>query len=175
MNRHPGGRAHTRRLLELAGLPAGARLLDLGAGDGESVRLLRALGYEAEGIDLSPRGEGVRRGDLLHAPYPDASFDALLSQCAFWLSGDAAGAFRESFRLLRPGGVLLFSDVCFDAPEPAAAAAGFRIEHGEDMTAAWRDYYLEALWRGTADCCGIRGGCRYKLLICRKEETNGPV
>ena len=41
MNGHPGGIAHTRHLLDLASLPAGARILDLGAGAGESVLLMR--------------------------------------------------------------------------------------------------------------------------------------
>ncbi len=169
MNRHPGGEAHTRRLLALAALPVGSRILDLGAGEGESLPLLRSLGYEAAGLDLAPRGPGVEKGDLLHAPWPDASFDGLLSQCAFFLSGDLPGAYREAWRLLRPGGVLMLSDVCFEAPEPLAEAAGFRVEYAEDMTAAWREYYLEAIWRGTAECCGIRGKCAYRLLICRKE------
>ena len=35
MNGHPGGIEHTRRMLMLADLPAGARILDMGAGSGE--------------------------------------------------------------------------------------------------------------------------------------------
>ena len=53
MNRHPGGEEHTRRMLDLAALPEGAKLLDLGAGAGESVALMRALGYDAAGNLLS--------------------------------------------------------------------------------------------------------------------------
>ena len=175
MNGHPGGEEHTRRMLQLAAIPAGGRILDLGAGAGESVRLLRSLGYRAEGIDLAPRSGEAQRGDLLRAPYPDASFDGLLSQCAFYLSGDVSAAFRESFRLLKPGGALLFSDVCFEDPVPLAEAAGFRVEYDEDLTCAWREYYLEAIWRGTAETCRIRGKCFYRMLICRKEEEYGPV
>ena len=48
MTRHPGD---TRHLIELADLKPGARVLDLGAGDGDGVRLLRSLGFEAYGID----------------------------------------------------------------------------------------------------------------------------
>ena len=91
MNGHPGGEEHTRRMLELAAIPAGGRILDLGAGAGESVRLMRRLGYRAEGIDLAPRSGEAQQGDLLRAPYPDASFDGLLSQCAFYLSGRVSG------------------------------------------------------------------------------------
>ena len=169
MGQHPGGDEHTLRMISLAKLPAGARILDLGAGEGEAVKLLRGLGYAAEGLDLKPGGPDVRQGNLLYAPWPDGSFDAILSQCAFFLSGDLPGAWREAYRLLKPGGAMLFSDVCFEAPEPLAEAAGFRVETAEDCTAAWREYYLESLWRGTAECCGIRGKCEYKLLICRKD------
>ncbi len=170
MNRHPGGVEHTRRMLALARLPEGASVLDLGAGDGETLALLRSLGYAARGIDWEPRSETVERGDLLRAPFPDGSFDAVLSQCAFFLSGDVPGAFREAYRLLRPGGTLLLSDLCFAPLRPPAEAAGFRILCQEDLTEAWREYYLEALWREELPCCEIpRGKSSYLLLIGRKD------
>ncbi len=170
MNAHPGGEAHTRRMLELAELPAGASVLDMGAGAGETVALLCGLGFQAEGIDLVPRSPWIRRGDLLHAPYPGGSFDAVLSQCAFFVSGDQPGALREAFRLLRPGGKLLLSDLFFASPEPLLREAGFALLGAEDLTEAWRDYYLEALWRGEAPCWERpRGKSSYWLLIGRKD------
>lgn len=174
MKSHPGGSEHTRRLIELAELPAGASVLDMGAGAGESLALLRSLGFAAEGIDLAPRAETVKRGDMLHSGLPDGGFDAVLSQCAFFVSGDQAGAIREAYRLLRAGGRLLLSDVFFTPPEPLLRKAGFRLLHAEDMTALWREYYLEALWRGGAPCCEIpKGKSRYWLLIAEKEQENG--
>ena len=70
MNGHPGGEKHSERMLALAAmqpvsLPSGARVLDLGAGDGSFLKLLRDRGYDAEGIDLAPRGAGVERGDCV--------------------------------------------------------------------------------------------------------------
>ena len=62
MRGHPGGEQHSRYLIELAFLDPPAKWLDMGAGDGSTVRLLRSLGHAAEGIDLEPRGEDVRRG-----------------------------------------------------------------------------------------------------------------
>ena len=170
MNAHPGGEAHTRRMLELAGLPAGASVLDLGAGAGETVALLRGLGFQAAGVDLAPRSPLVAQGDLLHSAYPDGCFDAAVSQCAFFVSGDQPGALREAYRLLRPGGKLLLSDVFFEAPLPLLTAAGFTLLRAEDLTDAWREYYLEALWREDAPCCEIpRGKSSYWLLIGRKD------
>ena len=170
MNGHPGGEEHTRRMLELAQLSAGASVLDMGAGAGETVALLRALGFRAEGIDLSPRSQQIARGDLLHCPYPEGSFDAVISQCAFFVSGDQPGALREAARVLKRGGLLLLSDLFFAAPEPLLKAAGFRVLQREDLTPRWREHYLEALWRGDAPCCEIpKGKSSYWLLIGRKD------
>ena len=171
MKGHPGGAEHTRRMLALAALPAGSRVLDLGAGAGETLKLLRERGFLARGIDLAPRGEDVEAGDFLHAPFPGESFDACISQCAFFLSGDVPGALREARRLLKPGGRLLLSDVFFAEPGPLLQAAGFALLASEDCTDAWRAHYLEALWRGDAPCCPIpKGKCRYWLLIAERRE-----
>ena len=179
MNAHPGGTEHTRCLLAFAaesGLSPGARVLDLGAGAGETVLLLQELGYAAEGIDLAPRSPAVREGDLLSADYPDETFDAVISQCAFFVSGDVPGALCESFRLLKPGSLLLLSDVAFDPLASEAEAAGFRVLWEEDMTGLWKDYYMEALWRGDELCCELpRKKCAYTALVCRKDKTNGSV
>ena len=176
MNGHPGGIEHTRRMLMLADLPAGASILDMGAGSGEAIKLLRNAGYEATGIDLEPRGEGVEQGSFLHTPYPGGCFDAVLSQCAFFVSGDQPGALREAYRLLRPGGKLLLSDVFFEAPVPLTEAAGFTVLHCEDLTPQWRAYYLEALWREETDCCVLpKGKCGYDIVIARKDGSDGPL
>ncbi len=169
MNGHPGGEAHTRRMLELAALPRGARILDMGAGAGEALRLLRESGFDAVGIDLVPRGKSVEQGDLLRAPFPDGGFDAVLSQCAFFVSGDQPAALREAYRLLKPGGKLLLSDLFFDDPAALLRAAGFTILCAEDLTEAWREYYLEALWREEAACCAVpKGKSSYWLLIAER-------
>ena len=169
MNGHPGGLEHTRRMLALSGVHSGARILDMGAGAGEAVALLHSLGYDAVGIDLEPRSALVQEGDMLCTGFESGSFDAILSQCAFTVSGDVPGALREARRLLRPGGTLMLSDVFFEGPEEYIEQAGFRLACKEDMTALWREYYLEALWRGDVNCCVGRGKSSYWLLICEKE------
>ena len=169
MRSHPGGEAHTRRMLELAGLPEGARVLDMGAGAGEALAILREHGFDALGIDLEPRSADVERADFLHAPFPDASFDAVLSQCAFFVSGDPRAALREAHRQLRPNGTLLLSDVFFEEPGAMLEEARFEITHREDMTPLWREYILDALWRDEESCCEIpRGKCGYWMIIGRK-------
>lgn len=174
MNRHPGGEEHTRHMLELSGLRPPARVLDLGAGAGESVKLLRSLGFQAEGIDLQPRSDAVKEGDLLKTGLPGERYDAVLSQCAFTLSGDVSGALSEAWRVLKPGGLLLWSDLLFQQPEGLLEAAGLTPVAAEDMTAQWREYYLEALWREDTPACDFPGKkARYWLLIGRKERIHG--
>lgn len=170
MLRHPGGQGHSRYLIELSFLPPPARWLDMGAGAGDTVSLLRSLGYDAQGIDLNPRGPGVMSGDYLCAPWPDASFDGIVSECSFYVSGNVPGALAEAARLLRRGGKLVFSDVTEDvvALLNQVRQAGFAVRHLEDLTPAWREYYLEALW--TQDNVCLPGGKKYTyvLFVCER-------
>ena len=166
MTRHPGD---TMRLIELAELPSGAKVLDLGAGDGNGVRLLRRLGYDAFGIDLNA-AQDVEQGDLLHTSFAANRFDAVMSECAFFLTGNVPGALRESARLLKPGGKLLLADIFFEDPEPLLEAAGLKVIHKEDWTKAWREYYLRSIWEGTAEVCPApKGKSIYWMLIARKD------
>lgn len=172
MNGHPGGDADTLKMLALSSLQKGAKILDMGAGAGETVALLTELGYEAEGIDLAPRAEVVKQGDFLHSGYPVESFDGIISQCAFTVSGNSSAALKESARLLKKGGVLMLSDICFQKPEELCRSienAGFTILYTQDLSKQWRKYYIEAIWRGTAECLNHPGKCSYHMLICRKE------
>ena len=170
MQGHPGGEEHSRYLMELSFLKPPAKWLDMGAGDGSAVRLLKSLGFEAEGIDLEPRGEDVSRGDYLHAPYADGSFDGILSQCSFYVSGDVPAALKEAGRLLKKGGKLVCSDVTEDVVGllNQVRQAGFAVRHLEDLTEQWKQYYLEALW-SQDDVCLPRGKkVTYVLFVCER-------
>ncbi len=170
MNHHPGGEQHSRYLIELAFLDAPAKWLDMGAGDGSTVRLLKSFGYEALGIDLTPQGEDVIPGDYLQAPYADGSFDGVISECSFYISGNVPLALKEAGRLLRKGGKLVFSDVTEDvvALLNQCRQAGFAVRHLEDLTDSWKEYYLEALWKQD-DVCLPRGKkFSYVLFVCER-------
>ena len=165
---HPGGEKHSRYLIELSFLDKGSKWLDMGAGDGSVVRLLRSLGYSAEGIDLEPRGKDVFRGNYLESPWQDGFFDGILSQCSFYVSGDVPGALKEAARLLHKGGKLVFSDVTENVVQllNQCRQAGFAVRHLEDLTDAWKEYYLECLWREENVPTGK--GLSYVLFVCER-------
>lgn len=167
MRGHVGGETHSRYLMELSFLPKGSRVLDMGAGDGQTVRLLRQMGFVAEGIDLYPAND-VNCGDYLHAPYVDQSFDGIISECSFYMSGNVPLALKEAARMLRKGGKLVFSDVCSDvvALLSDVRAAGFACRHIEDLSEQWKEYYLEALWK--EDDVPTGKGMSYILMICER-------
>ena len=177
MNRHPGGEVQTLRLLKSIELKKGMKALDLGAGEGETVRILKSFGVNVHGVDLSPRSGDVENGDFLHLQYPSDSMDLCISQCAFFVSRDQKKALLESWRVLKKGGFLLLSDLDTGNLSEMIKQIGFTILLQEDQTALWREYYLEAIWNDSF-CCEeykllqkeYKGKkLRYTMLVGRKE------
>lgn len=118
-------RRETRRLIELLGLPVGARVLDCPCGHGRHAHLLAEAGYRVDGFDYSAdllrlareRGEGptlrYARGDMRQLPRRwTGRFDAvvnLFTSFGFFLDpNDDARVVREFARVLKPGGVLVW-------------------------------------------------------------------
>ncbi|MDH5234518.1 MAG: class I SAM-dependent methyltransferase [Gemmatimonadota bacterium] len=118
-------RRQVARIIELLGLPAGARLLDLACGQGRHAHLLAEAGFDVDGLDLSPdllalarkRGSGARlrytRGDMRKLPARWAGrFDAVVNLfTSFGFFADArddARVIRECARVLKPGGTMLW-------------------------------------------------------------------
>ena len=83
MNRHPGREEQTIHLLKSIELKKGMKALDLGAGEGETVRIMKAFGLNVQGVDLVPRSSEVQQGDFLDLQYAADSMDLCISQCAF--------------------------------------------------------------------------------------------
>jgi SAM-dependent methyltransferase len=104
------------------GLPADARILDVGCGDGFHLRLLRDFGkptWSVEGIDASPRavaaarraGLTVHEGTIEGATLPSGIYDLVLLIATIEHVDDPPGVLRAARRLLKPGGrVVMVTD-----------------------------------------------------------------
>ena len=106
----------------------------------------------------------------MNPPYPAGSFDGILSQCSFYVSGDVPGALKQAGNLLRKGGKLVFSDVTEDVVLllNQTRQAGFAVRHLEDLTDQWREYYLEALWTQDNVCLPRGKKFTYVLFVCER-------
>ena len=133
---------------------------------------MNELGYDACGIDLCPQGADVIKGDFLNTGFSPESFDGVLSQCAFYVSGDVEAAVGEAVRLLKPGGWFLFSDVWFGTEEALRQMLerkGLCINSIEDHSEEWKEYYIEAIWNGTMEAVPKgTGRCRYYSVTAGK-------
>jgi len=109
-------------------VPAGAEVLDWGAGNGHFSYFLLRAGYRVTGFSFEPfvferwlPGDGYRfvpgsQRDPVRLPFADGSFDATASigvlEHVRETGGNEAGSLAELARVLRPGGTL----VCWHFP-----------------------------------------------------------
>jgi SAM-dependent methyltransferase len=102
--------------------PPPARVLEIGAGDGELARALRDEGFDVVAIDPDPRGAGVREVALIDLDEPAASFDAAVAVTSLHHVEPLEASLQRLAEVLAPGGLLVVDE--FDVgtfDEPAAA------------------------------------------------------
>ncbi len=111
MNRHPGGEAQTLYLLENIEWKKEMKALDLGAGEGDTIRILKSFGMEHMAWIFSHGAVMWKQEIFCILQYPSDSIDLCISQCAFFVSRDQKNALSECWRVLKKGGFLLLSDL----------------------------------------------------------------
>jgi demethylmenaquinone methyltransferase / 2-methoxy-6-polyprenyl-1,4-benzoquinol methylase len=117
------------RLIDLAEVKPGSRLLDLACGTGDLTFEGARRGAAAVGLDITsgmielarvkPGGARVSWlvGDMAALPIADGSFDIVTTGYGLRNTSDLSGALTDIHRVLRPGGMLCSLD--FDRPERA--------------------------------------------------------
>jgi SAM-dependent methyltransferase len=153
--------------IDAAALKPGEAVVDLGSGAGLDVFLAadrvgptgRAIGVDmtpemiakarGNAARLEARNVEFRLGEIEHLPLPDDGADVVISNCVINLLPDKRPAFAEAFRVLRPGGRMVVSDIVSAAPLPAA------FKTAEMWTACLAGAIPESEYLGLAAAAGF--------------------
>lgn len=150
--------AEERGMLELLPDVRQKVALDLGCGTGRYSSIVLSRGAEhAVALDLSSEmlaraTSGLRvRASMTDLPLRDGAFDVIVSGLAVGHVDEVSRWMRESARVMKPGGVLLYSDF-----HPRAVAAGlkrsFRGADGEKRSVPHVVHEVSAHREAAKDC-----------------------
>ena len=147
----------------LASLAEGETVLDLGSGAGFDCFLAAPkVGRKGKviGVDMTPEmvekaRENARKGsyenvefrlgEIENIPAADSSVDAVISNCVINLAPDKNRVFREAFRILKPGGRLMVSDIVLLKKLPDSLKDSIEAYVGCISGAILKGEYLEAI------------------------------
>ena len=147
----------------MASLKEGEVVLDLGAGGGIDCFLASvAVGKAGKviGVDMTPemlqrardnaRKGGYdnvefRLGEIENLPVADSTVDAIISNCVINLSPDKEKVFQEAFRVLKPGGRLMVSDMVLVSELPDSIKNSAAAYIGCLAGAIMKDKYIDAI------------------------------
>ena len=147
---HGRGLAATKEMVALLQPAPGERILDIGSGIGGPARWIAAhYGCHVTGIDLTPEFCAAAKaltiatgqtaavdflaGSATALPFPEDTFDRAYSQNVVMNIADKTRFYSEAFRVLRPGGIAVFSnlaagpngDAIYPTPWAETAATSF--------------------------------------------------
>ncbi len=147
----------------LASLKEGDVVLDLGSGAGFDAFLsAQRVGKTGRviGVDMTPEmiekaqanakkgnytNVEFRFGEIEKLPVDNNSVDVIISNCVINLSPDKEQVFREAFRVLRPGGRLMVSDLVLAKDLPKAIKDSIEAYVGCLAGAIKKDEYLKLI------------------------------
>ncbi len=147
----------------LASLREGETVLDLGSGAGFDCFLAaKKVGKNGRiiGVDMTPemiekarenakkgnyRNVEFRLGEIEKLPIPDNSVDVVISNCVINLVPDKRKAFKEAFRVLKPHGRLMISDIVLLKELPSFIKNSIEAYISCVAGAIIKDEYIEAI------------------------------
>ncbi|MFW9955897.1 MAG: arsenite methyltransferase [Candidatus Thorarchaeota archaeon] len=147
--------------IALASLRKGEVVLDLGSGAGlDVIMAARQVGDEGRviGVDMTPEmiqkatdniqqlgltNVEFRQGDIEDLPVENDTIDVIISNCVINLAPDKAKVFRESYRVLKPGGRIMVSDIVLNNELPPEERAKVSTYTGCVGGAILEKEYLE--------------------------------
>ena len=168
---HVRGMLATAELARAAGVGPSTAVLDVGCGIGGPARSLAAtFGCKVTGIDQSPSfidaanyltlRSGLsslvsfQRGDALHLPSGDSTFDVVLLQHVAMNIQDRAALYDEVARVLKPQGrfatydlVFRRGEVAYPVPWARHASTSFLLSERETRTALEEAGFTPIVWR----------------------------
>ncbi len=147
----------------LASLRKGETVLDLGSGAGFDCFLVAdRVGETGKviGVDMTPemlekarentekgnyKNIEFRLGEIENLPVADNSVDVVISNCVINLAPDKRRVFTEAFRVLKPGGRLMISDIVLLNELPDFIKKSIEAYVGCLSGAIMRDEYIGAI------------------------------
>lgn len=147
----------------LASLVEGEIVLDLGSGAGFDCFIASSkVGEKGRviGVDMTPemvekawknaqtggfQNVEFRLGEIENIPVEEESADVVISNCVINLSPDKAQVFREAYRVLKPGGRLMVSDIVLLKELPDVIRSSMEAYVGCIAGAVMKEDYLAAI------------------------------
>ena len=147
----------------LAEINPGEVVLDLGSGGGIDVFLAaNKVGEDGKviGLDMTPEmietaiknaKEGgytnveFKHGEIENLPIEDNSIDLIISNCVINLTPNKSKAYKEAFRVLKPNGRILVSDIVTDGEIPSEIRKNFQAWAGCVAGALDKQEYFDTI------------------------------
>jgi arsenite methyltransferase len=147
----------------IASLKEGETVLDLGSGAGFDCFLAaNRVGKKGRviGVDMTPEmiekarqnakkgsygNVEFRLGEIENLPAADSSVDVVISNCVINLAPDKRRVFNEAFRVLRPGGRFMISDLVLAKELPSAVRESVEAYVGCIAGAIMKEEYLATI------------------------------
>ncbi len=148
---------------QFAQIKEGHTVLDLGSGAGNDVFVARSIvgdNGKVIGVDMTEemiekanlnkdklgyQNVEFRFGEIENLPVADNEIDVIVSNCVLNLVPDKAKAFREMYRVLKPGGHFCISDIVLNGELPGQLKSVAEMYAGCVTGAIQKDEYLQLL------------------------------